>query len=162
MGAVAIQQPTTLKQIEDFLAEHRFAAVGVSRNPKDFTRTLVREFLKRGYDVVPVNPSVQEIEGRPSFTSVADIQPPVSAALLMTSAEVTKSVVLECVQAGVKRIWMYRASGSGAVHPEAVAFCRQHGIDVIPGECPFMFLPKTGFPHRIHGFIKKITKQYPR
>ena len=42
----------TLDEIRDFLSLKRIAVVGVSRNPKDFTRSLFREFVRRGYDVV--------------------------------------------------------------------------------------------------------------
>jgi uncharacterized protein len=45
-----------LVDIRDFLAHKRFAMVGVSRQPKDFSRSLFHEFLNRGYEAVPVNP----------------------------------------------------------------------------------------------------------
>ena len=48
----------------DFLAHRRFAFVGVSRSPDDFSRHLLRELLNRDYDVVPVNPALAEVEGR--------------------------------------------------------------------------------------------------
>jgi hypothetical protein len=57
---------------------------------------------------------------------------------------------------------MYRAAGKGAVNAKAVAFCEEHGIRVVPGECPFMFLPETATFHRLHGLIRKITGRYPR
>jgi hypothetical protein len=57
---------------------------------------------------------------------------------------------------------MYRAGGAGAVNPKAVAFCRDNGIEVIPGECPFMFLPGGGAIHRFHGFFRRITGRFPR
>ena len=56
---------------------------------------------------------------------------------------------------------MYRATGKGAVDPYAVEFCEKNGIEVVVGECPFMFLPQTGFVHRLHGFCKKLTGRYP-
>jgi predicted CoA-binding protein len=157
-----ISERATRKQIDEFLNERRFAAVGLSRDPKDFTRTLVREFVGRGYEVVPVNPAATEIEGRPCFANVRDITPPVSAALLLTPASTTLQVVCDCVAAGISHVWMYRAGGSGAVSPEAVAFCREHGVKVVAGECPFMFLPGSGFVHRVHGFVRKISGTYPR
>ena len=46
-------------RIDDFLSRKRLALVGVSRNPQDFTRSMFREFRRRGYDVVPVNPNVR-------------------------------------------------------------------------------------------------------
>ena len=160
--ADTIAQRPTRKQIHEFLSRKRIAVVGVSRDPKDFTRTLFREFAQRGYDVVPVNPAVQDIDGRQGFPTVKEIEPAVSAALLLTSPAGTRTVVHDCAEAGVTRVWMYRASGAGAVDSEAVAFCRERGIDVIEGECPFMFLPNTGFPHRLHGLIRKICGTYPK
>ena len=53
---------TTLTQIQDFLGRKRLALVGVSRDPKDFTRALFGELSRREYDVVPVNPEVIEVD----------------------------------------------------------------------------------------------------
>ncbi len=153
---------TPLEAIEDFLAQKRIAVIGVSRNPKDFSASLFDELSKRGYDVVPVNPKASEVLGRPCFKRVQEIQPPVDAALLMTTAEVTETVILDCLHARIRRIWMYRAGGKGAVSAKAVAFCRERGVQVIPGECPFMFLPGTGGVHRFHGFLRKITGRFPK
>jgi predicted CoA-binding protein len=148
--------------IQDFLGQRRFAVVGVSQKPKDFSRALFHEFLERGYDAVPVNPAAQEIEGRRCFARMQEISPPVDAVLLMTSPAVTDAVVRDCAAAGVKRVWMYRAVGKGAVSDDAVAFCRLNGISVIPGECPFMFLPGGSWFHRFHGFVRHIAGAYPQ
>jgi predicted CoA-binding protein len=80
----------------------------------------------------------------------------------MTSPEATETVVNDCAQAGIRRVWMHRAGGKGAVSQQAVQFCRERGIQVIPGQCPFMFLPDTAGFHRFHGFVRKITGRYPR
>jgi predicted CoA-binding protein len=151
----------SLKQIEDFLDGQRIAVVGVSHDPRDFTRTMFRELLSRGYDAVPVNPGVTEVEGRPCFPSVTKVPAPVDGVLVMTKPAVTEAVARECADAGIRRLWMYRATGTGAVSVPAVAFCREKGIDVIAGECPFMFLPKAGIPHRVHGFCRKLLGRYP-
>jgi predicted CoA-binding protein len=122
---------------------------------------LFRELQGRGYDVVPVNPAALEIEGATCFARLQDIHPPVENALLMTSPAVTNVVVQDCTAAGVKRVWMYRGASYGAVSPEAVAYCEAQGIAVIPGECPFMFLPRGAWYHRFHGWVRKIQKSYP-
>lgn len=151
-----------MQRIQEFLAEKRLAIVGVSQQPKDFSRALFREFRARGYDVVPVNPQAREIEGQPCFAHVQDIQPPVATVLLMTSPAVTDAVVRDCAEAGVQRVWMYRAGGKGAVSAAAVGFCESKGIAVIPGDCPLMFLPDGAWFHRFHGWVKKIAGTYPR
>ena len=152
---------TTLAEVCDFLSRNRLAVVGVSRNPRDFSRSLFREFANRGYDVVPVHPGVAEIDGRPCFARVREISPPVEAAVLLTSPAVTNQVVQDCAEAGVRRVWMYRATGRGAVSPEAVDFCKSKGMTVVAGECPFLFFPSAGFPHSWHACWRKVTGRYP-
>jgi len=154
-------QTTSLEIIEDFLAQKRIAMVGVSRDPKHFSVYLFKELCRRGYDVIPVHPQATQILGHRCFSRVQDIQPPVDAALLMTSQAVTETVVADCAEAGIRRVWMYRATGDGAVNTNAIEFCHQHEIALVPGECPFMFLPGNGF-HAIHGLIRKITGQFPK
>jgi predicted CoA-binding protein len=150
-----------LELIREFLAQPRLAVVGVSHQPKDFSRMLFRELHSRGYNAIPVNPAAQEIEGVRCFARLQEIQPAVENVLLMTSPAVTNVVVQDCAAAGVKRVWMYRAVSKGAVSPEAVAYCETHGMAVIPGECPFMFLPRGAWYHRVHGWVRKISGQYP-
>ncbi len=155
-------QKLSLAAIEDFLAQKRFAMVGISRDSKSTSALLFEELSRRGYEVIPVNPNMAEVLGRRCFARVQDIQPRVQAALLMTSREVADNVVRDCVEAGIRQVWMYRGMGNGAVSEEAIAFCQERGIEVIPGECPFMFLPGTAGVHRFHGFLNKIFGRYPR
>lgn len=65
----------------------------------------------------------------------------------------------ECAEAGVRRVWLHRGAGRGAVSDEAVAFCRAQGIAVVAGECPYMFLPKAGLLHRLHGLLRRLGKR---
>jgi len=152
----------SLEIVTDFLAHKRMAMAGISRDPANLSVKLFQELIGRGYDIAPVNPNLSEVEGRKCFSRVQDIEPPVEAVLLMTSPEASEEVVRDCAEAGVRTVWMYRATGKGSVSRKAVEFCQEHGIRVIPGECPFMFLPGSAGVHRLHGFIRKITGRYPR
>jgi predicted CoA-binding protein len=154
-------ESVSLQTIEDFLAHKRIAMVGISRDPKNFSVTLFEEFRRRGYDVVPVNPHVPELFGQRCFARVQDIQPPVQAALLITAPEITDIVVKDCAQAGIGKVWMYGAGGKGAVSCQAVQFCEQRGIQVVPGQCPFMFWRDAGTIHGLHGFLRKVIGTYP-
>jgi predicted CoA-binding protein len=149
------------RSIESFLSCRRIAVFGVSRDPRDFSRSIFRAFVERGYDAVPVNPNGGAAEGRPCARALAEVTPPVEGALLLTSPAATLQAVRECVDAGVPRVWMHRGAGQGAVLPEAVALCREKGIDVVDGECPFMFLPGTGFVHGVHRFFRRLAGSLP-
>jgi uncharacterized protein len=151
----------TRKDIDDFLAQKRLAMVGVSRNPKDFSRGLFRDLYRRGYDMVPINPMLDEVEGQKSYACLQDVAPPVDGALLMTAPAVTEVIVRDCLAAGITRVWMHRGGGTGAVSQVAIDFCRRKGIRVIAGYCPYMFLPETPFFHRVHVLFMKLTGHYP-
>ncbi len=147
---------TTEPLIQAFLAERRWAFVGLSRNPADFSRVLFRELLVRGYDALPVTPHLLSAEDRPCVARVQDVAPPVRVALLLTPPAVTERVVRDCAEAGVKTVWMHRGAGAGASSRDAVFFCRAHGIDVVDGVCPYMYLPSAGFVHRAHGLVHRL------
>jgi predicted CoA-binding protein len=159
---VMATQPGLFETIQDFLAQKRIAIAGISHDPRSTSVALFKEFSRRSYDVVPVNPHLPEVEGRRCYARVQDIHPPVDAVLIMTAPEITETIVRDCADARVDRVWMYRAGGKGSVNNKAVAFCEERGIRIIPGQCPFMFLPGADAVHRFHGFVRKITGRYPR
>lgn len=151
----------TRQLIGEFLSQKRFAIVGVSRNPKEFSHKLFIEFLKRGYEAIPVNPKAVRIAGLRCHGTVCSIQPPVWAALLLTPAHMNGWVIKTCIQAGIHCVWMHRGEGAGAVDARAVELCQGNGIKVIEGYCPYMFLAHPGLIHRAHGTILKLNGQYP-
>ncbi|PYX21885.1 MAG: CoA-binding protein [Acidobacteria bacterium] len=120
-----------------------------------------REIPKTGYDMVPINLGADEIDERECFHSLQAVKEPVEGVLVMTPFHATLQVVQDCAAAGVRKVWIYRAGGKGAVSPEAIAFCKGNGIRVVDGHCPFMFFPETKFVHRVHGLLQKITRRYP-
>ncbi len=152
---------STIDLINEFLACKRIAMAGVSSNETEFSRNLMREFIGRGYDIVPVHPSAENIEGRKCYKNMAEIESAVDAALIITRPEATVSVLSDCHRTGISLVWIYRAIGQGSMSGEALEFARQKNIRVVPGYCPFMFLSDPGFIHRIHRFFMKVRGTYP-
>lgn len=145
---------TMLDRARAFLACKRVALVGLERDERGFSRAVFKELLKRGYDVVPVNPALAEAGGRRCFARIQDIQPPVEAALLMTPAARTAGAVRDCLEAGVHTLWLHRGAGPGSASPEAFALCAGAGVKPVSDLCPFMALPGAGMLHGLHGFFR--------
>lgn len=152
----------SLKDIRSFLEKKRVALIGVSTDPKGFSRVLYREFRDRGYDVVPVNPAASLLEDRHCYSHVHEISPPVEGVLVMTPPAVTEDIVRESVEAGVKDIWLYRSVGHGAISPNAVSYCKEHKVNLIEGYCPMMFFEDAGLIHRVHRGFAKLFGHYPK
>lgn len=153
---------TTISQVNEFLALKRVAVVGVSRNEKETSHMLWQELRQRRYDAIPVNPATAEIDGKPCYATVRDIEPSVEGALIMTTAAAAEQVLEDCAGAGIRRVWLYRGLGGGASSPATIATANRLGLEVVAGHCPYMFLPGTPKVHAIHGLGKKLTGSYPK
>jgi len=151
----------SLETVRDFLAQKRWAVVGVSRRRLDFSRWLLGQFRRRGYEAIPVNPHAVEIEGVRCYARIPDIEPAPAVVLLMTPRRLALTLARDCDEAGVRRVWFYAAAGLGAASPEAIEFCRSRGMFVVAGLCPIMFLEDAGWLHRVHAGGLKLFGRYP-
>jgi predicted CoA-binding protein len=152
---------TSMATIREFLAHDRLAFVGVSRDPKDFSRAVFAALKARGYHPLPVNPLADTIDDEPAYHAVEELPEDVPWALVMTPPEKARDVAEACARRGIGRVWLHRGAGQGAVTDEAIALCRERGIEVVEGECPLMFLADAGWVHRLHGFGRRLAGHYP-
>ena len=133
----------------DFLALRRIAVTGVSRHPKGHGSNAVLQGLrKRGYEVFAVNPNAASVEGDLCYPSLAAIPAGVEAVVIGTRPEHAEQTVRECIDLGIKQVWMHRSFGTGSVSPTATALGRQNGLTVIDGGCPLMFDPTADGGHK--------------
>jgi len=146
-----------------FLSSRRIAVTGVSRSPKGHGSNFVFQRLgERGYEVFPVNPNAESIEGVRCYPDVRSIPGGVEAVVIGTRAEHALDTMRECAELGIRHVWMHRAFGPGSVADEATVFGREHGITVIDGGCPLMFAPTADVGHRVMRVMLGVTKRVPR
>jgi len=145
---------------KQFLNEKRVAIAGVSRNHAETANAIYTKFLENGYTVYPVNPAASEVEGVKCYASVKDIPGGVGAVFMVTTPAVSAQVARDCVDAGVKWVWMHKSFGD-SVSPEAVQMLRERGVQVIPGGCPMMFLKPDG-GHKAMCWMLQLFGRVPR
>jgi len=134
----------------EFLATSRIAVTGVSRDPAGHGGNVVHQRLReRGYEVFAVNPNTDELAGEKCYHDLKSIPGGVTAVVIATRPEAAEDTMRECVELGVKYVWMHRSFGPGSVSPAATEYGRTHGITVIDGGCPLMFPPASDPGHRL-------------
>ena len=98
----------------EFLASKRVAVTGVSRNPQGHGGNVVYKRLReRGYEVFPVNPNAEQVEGGRCFQDLRSIPDGVEAVVIATRPEIAEETMRECVELGIKHVWMHRGPGHG-------------------------------------------------
>jgi predicted CoA-binding protein len=142
--------------VKDFLAQKQIAIVGVSDRRETGCNLCYRKFKQAGYDVFAVNPRLTTFEGAPCYPNLKALPTPPDAVFILANPRVTDQVIQECVELGVKHVWMHCLMGTKpglaanitSVSPEAVRLCQEHAITVIPGSCPNQFF-QPDFGHRM-------------
>ncbi|MBU2611877.1 MAG: CoA-binding protein [Chloroflexi bacterium] len=154
--------------VQDFLAQKKVAVVGVSDKRETGCNLTYKKFKDNGYQVCAVNPRISIYDGVSCYPDLKSIPEKPDAVFILASSKVTDQIVQQCVELGIKRVWMHcmmgtkpgLAAGMTSISAEAVEKCRQNGIAVIPGSCPNQFL-KPDFGHgmmralwRAFGFLR--------
>jgi predicted CoA-binding protein len=157
--------PTTLdSKVHDFLAQKRIAVAGVSRTKgKHPAGNLIYQRLKTtGHEVFAVNPHMQTFEGDRCYPDLKSIPGGVDGVVIVTRPDLTERIVHDCVDAGVRRVWMHQSLGKGtSVSPTAVEYCQQHDVSVIAGACPMMYGDGVDVGHTCMRWFLKVTGGLP-
>jgi predicted CoA-binding protein len=93
---------------QDFLAQKRIAVAGVSRDSKQPANLIFRTLRETGHEVFAVNPNAEEVEGATCYHDLKSIPGGVDAVMVATPPAATLSVVSECADLHVPRVWLHR------------------------------------------------------
>lgn len=155
--------PTIQEAASEFLSHRRIAVTGVSREADGHGGNVVYKRLReRGYDVFPVNPNADEVEGDACYQDLRSIPGGVEGVVIATRPEIADETMRECADLGIERVWMHRGPGAGSVSETAAAYGREHGIAVIDGGCPCMFGPTADFGHKAMRLVFTLTGNVPK
>jgi len=167
VSRMTVQGAATRKPIKEtaaeFLANKRIAVTGVSRQPESHGSNVVyRRLRERGYEVFPVNPNVDRVEGDKSYPDLKSIPGGVRAVVIGTRPQIAEETMRECVELGIRHVWMHRSVDQGSVSEAAAAYGRQRGLSVIAGGCPLMFNPAADTGHKVMRFVCTLIGRVPR
>jgi uncharacterized protein len=112
------------------------ALVGASQNAARPSYGVMQFLLRKGYDVVPINPGLagQEILGQKVYASLAELPKPVDMIDIFRNSEAAAAVVDEALALGTlpKIIWMQL----GVRHDDAAHKAEAAGLNVVMNRCP--------------------------
>jgi len=153
--------------VKSFLAKKRIAIVGVSDKRETGCNLAYKKFKENGYQVYAVNPHITAYDGDVCYMDLKSLPDKPEAVFILANPKITEQMVGQCVELGVKHVWMHCMMGTKpglaasmtSVSQSAVEMCKANGIEVIPGSCPNQFL-KPDFGHammkgmwRMFGFM---------
>ena len=103
------------------------AIIGASSNRDKFGNKALRAFEKRGYRVIPINPTETEVEGHPTFKSVVDVPGEIDLATIYVPARVGIAVMDDIARKGIAEVWV----NPGADDPAVLRKARDLGLKTV-------------------------------
>lgn len=126
-GATVAAQP-----IDAVLARtRRIAVVGLSGSPWRASHDVAADLQRRGYEIVPVNPNVDEVLGEKAWPSLADVPGRVDLVDVFRREEHLPGVAREAAAIGAPAVW----NQLGLRSAEARRIAEDAGMDYVEDAC---------------------------
>jgi predicted CoA-binding protein len=115
-----------------------WAVVGCSPDRYRDSHRIAELLQRRGFRVIPVNPTASEILGERCYASLAEIGEPIDVVDIFRRSSEAGAHVDEAIEIGAKAVWMQL----GVIDAEAAERARAAGLRVVMNRCPAIELPR--------------------
>jgi len=118
-------------QIRKILSLKTVAVVGMSKNEEKAAHYVPKYLLSQGYDVIPVNPTADQILDKKCHASLDDIQEHIDIVDVFRPSDQVLPVIEDAIKKNPKVIWLQE----GIHNEEAENLARKAGIQVVYNRC---------------------------
>ena len=119
-------------EIKKFYTLKNIAVVGMSKSEDKAGHYVPKYLIDHGYNVIPVNPTANEILGRKSYPTVSSIPDRIEIVDIFRRSEDVPSVVEDTLKKeGIKVIWMQE----GIYSKEAEKMAKEKNISAVYNRC---------------------------
>lgn len=110
------------------------AIIGLSDKPDRYSHQVAAYLQKKGYRIIPINPSVTEVLGERAYPTLHDVPRDITIDVIdvFRKPEFVPTHVMEAVQRGdVHTVWLQE----GVTNRHAEEYAREHGLHVVSDMC---------------------------
>jgi predicted CoA-binding protein len=128
---MAIEYPTR-KETGDILKNSKtIAVVGLSNNPERTSYMVSKAMQDAGYDIIPVNPTIDEVLGKKAVASLRDIEGHVDIVNVFRRSEQLFDVAKEFLEIDADVFW----SQLGLENEEAYELLKKNNKTIVMNRC---------------------------
>lgn len=120
-----------MDHVKTMLSLKNWAVVGATQNKSKFGYKVMKRLVDYGYNVYPVNPSYDEIDGLKCYKSLVEINDNIDVVNMIVNPKVGLQSVEEAAHKGIKYMWCQPGAESG----ELIEKAKEKGLIIAPNCC---------------------------
>ncbi|WP_458413435.1 CoA-binding protein [Schinkia sp. CFF1] len=128
---MTIENPSREEIGQILKTKKRIAVVGMTNNPDKPSFMIPKAMMQAGYEIIPVNPTIDEVLGMKTYPSLKDIEGHVDIVNIFRRSEKLPALAKEAVEIGADVFW----AQSGIENDEAYEYLKENGMTVIMNRC---------------------------
>jgi predicted CoA-binding protein len=128
---MAYQHPSDQEIANILKTCKRIAVVGLSNKPDRASYQVAKYMQEAGYEIIPVNPVVDEVLGMKAVKSLSDLDGEVDIINVFRRSEETVPVALAAARTNAKVFWLQL----GIINEEAGEIAAKAGMKVVMDKC---------------------------
>lgn len=125
------QNPSDEQLIDLLKNSKTIAVVGLSNDPAKASYLVASYEQSQGYEIVPVNPTVDSVLGRKSHASLTEVEGPVDIVNVFRRSHEVAGVIDQAIGIGAKAVWTQLE----IVDEEAAKKAQEAGLVVVMDKC---------------------------
>ena len=120
-------------EIREILSLKQVAVVGMSKNPYKAAHYVPKYISEHGFNVIPINPTVDKLLGKKCYSSISDVDEQIDIVNVFRPSDQVLPVIKDAIKKKPKVIWLQE----GIHNEDAEELARKEGIKVIFNRCMF-------------------------
>jgi uncharacterized protein len=118
-------------EVKEILKLRNVAIVGISRDPAKPAHFVPKYLKEHRYNIIPVNPSAQEILGLRCYASLLDISGPIDIVDVFRPSQDVPPIVEAAIKKHARIVWLQEGIHNPTAEEEAI----RHGTQVVWNRC---------------------------
>ena len=115
-----------------------WAVIGATNNKDKFGNKIFNLLDEKGYNVYPVNPVYDEVEGKKCFNNLSEIKEQVDCVNFVVPPARGIDYIKEAIELGIKELWFQ----PGTFDETLLDLCEANDLDIVYHACVLVELPK--------------------
>src|SRR5207249_3027417 len=92
--------------VDRMLQARRIVVVGLSDDPARPSHGIASYLISHGFDVIPVNPTHEQVLGRTCYAKIAEVPGPIDLVNVFRRSQFCADVTRDAIAGGAKGVWL--------------------------------------------------------